>query len=113
MIAEEFGLVGALTTLALLFLVVAFLPPGGVPQPHQFGRLLAIRLGTNYFPQCLRECGDGDQAPIPVGGVPLPLISQADRRCDGDAGLRACCCPAYVHRDADGAHARMTGRGVG
>ena len=50
MIAEEFGLVGALTTLGLLMPGGGLLLPGGAAfSKHQFGRLLGIGLGTNYF----------------------------------------------------------------
>ena len=45
MIAEEFGLVGALAVLALLALVVVFGFLVALRCRHQFGRLLAIGLG--------------------------------------------------------------------
>ena len=74
MIAEEFGLVGALGTLALLLLVVAFCYMIAFRCRHQFGRLVAIGLGTNFFLYVFVNIGMVTGS-IPVGGVPLPLIS--------------------------------------
>jgi len=74
MIAEEFGLVGALGTLALLMLVVAFCLLVALRCRHQFGRLLAIGLGANWFFYVFVNVAMVTGS-IPVGGVPLPLIS--------------------------------------
>ncbi len=74
MIAEEFGLVGALGTLALLMLVVAFCVLVALRCKHQFGRLLAIGLGANWFLYVFVNVAMVTGS-IPVGGVPLPLIS--------------------------------------
>jgi rod shape determining protein RodA len=41
---------------------------------HQFGRLVAIGLGTNFFLYVFVNIGMVTGS-IPVGGVPLPLIS--------------------------------------
>lgn len=100
MLAEEFGLVGALTTLALLLLVVAFCYLVAFRSRHQFGRLLAIGLGTNFFLYCFVNIAMVTGS-IPVGGVPLPLISHG-----GSAMLTVMLgfgllLSAYVHRDAE------------
>ena len=100
MLAEEFGLVGALTTLALLILVVAFCYLVAFRSRHQFGRLLAIGLGTNFFLYCFVNVAMVTGS-IPVGGVPLPLISHG-----GSAMLTVMLgfgllLSAYVHRDAE------------
>ena len=100
MIAEEFGLVGALTTLALLMLTVAFCYLVAFRSKHQFGRLLAVGLGTNYFLYVFVNVAMVTGS-IPVGGVPLPLISHG-----GSAMLTVMLgfgllLSAYVHRDAE------------
>ena len=100
MIAEEFGLVGALTTLAMLMLVVAFCYLVAFRSRHQFGRLLAVGLGTNYFLYVFVNVAMVTGS-IPVGGVPLPLISHG-----GSAMLTVMLgfgllLSAYVHRDAE------------
>ena len=74
MIAEEFGLVGALATLALLGLAIGFCFLVAFRCRHAFGRLLAIGLGTNIFLYVFVNIAMVTGA-IPVGGVPLPLIS--------------------------------------
>ena len=100
MIAEEFGLVGALTTLAMLLMVVAFCYLVAFRSRHQFGRLLAIGLGTNYFLYVFVNVAMVTGS-IPVGGVPLPLISHG-----GSAMITVMLgfgllLSAYVHRDAE------------
>jgi rod shape determining protein RodA len=100
MIAEEFGLVGALTTLGILMLVVAFCYLVAFRSRHQFGRLLAIGLGTNYFLYIFVNVAMVTGS-IPVGGVPLPLISHG-----GSAMITVMLgfgllLSAYVHRDAE------------
>ena len=100
MLAEEFGLVGALTTLTLLMLVVAFCYLVAFRSRHQFGRLLAIGLGTNFFLYVFVNVAMVTGS-IPVGGVPLPLISHG-----GSAMLTVMLgfgllMSAYVHRDAE------------
>jgi rod shape determining protein RodA len=74
MIAEEFGLVGALVTLLLLLAVCAFCLLVALRCKHQFGRLLAIGLGMNWFLYVFVNVAMVTGS-IPVGGVPLPLIS--------------------------------------
>ena len=100
MLAEEFGFVGAIATLALLMLVVAFCYLVAFRSRHQFGRLLAIGLGTNYFLYVFVNVAMVTGS-IPVGGVPLPLISHG-----GSAMLTVMLgfgllMSAYVHRDAE------------
>ncbi|GGJ31799.1 rod shape-determining protein RodA [Neoroseomonas lacus] len=100
MIAEEFGLVGALTTLTMLLLVVVFCYLVAFRSKHQFGRLLAIGLGTNFFLYVFVNVAMVTGS-IPVGGVPLPLISHG-----GSAMITVMLgfgllLSAYVHRDAE------------
>ncbi|WP_160000343.1 rod shape-determining protein RodA [Roseomonas sp. 18066] len=74
MLAEEFGLVGAMSTLALLALVVGFALLVAMRCRHQYGRLVAIGLGVNFFLYVFVNIAMVTGS-IPVGGVPLPLIS--------------------------------------
>jgi rod shape determining protein RodA len=100
MLAEEFGLVGALTVLALLAAVIAFGYLVALRSRHQFGRLLAVGLATNYFLYVFVNIAMVTGS-IPVGGVPLPLISHG-----GSAMLTVMLgfgllMSAHVHRDAE------------
>ena len=100
MIAEEFGLVGALSVLGLLALVVVFCFAVALRCRHQFGRLLAVGLGTNFFFYVFVNVAMVTGS-IPVGGVPLPLISHG-----GSAMLTTMLgfgllLSVFVHRDAE------------
>jgi rod shape determining protein RodA len=105
MLAEEFGLVGALTVLGLLSLVVLFCFAVAFRCRHQFGRLLAVGLGTNFFLYVFVNVAMVTGS-IPVGGVPLPLISHG-----GSAMLTTMLgfgllLSVFVHRDAEFGPAR-------
>lgn len=105
MIAEEFGLVGALGVLGLLALVVLFCFAVALRCRHQFGRLLAAGLGTNFFLYVFVNVAMVTGA-IPVGGVPLPLISHG-----GSAMLTTMLgfgllLSVFVHREAEFGPAR-------
>jgi rod shape determining protein RodA len=98
MIAEEWGLVGGLCVMGLLLLTVL----GGMLMAlrcrHQFGRLLALGISMNFFLYCAVNLSMVMGA-IPVGGVPLPLISYG-----GSAMLTVMfgfglLLSVYVHRD--------------
>ncbi|MBU8538844.1 rod shape-determining protein RodA [Falsiroseomonas tokyonensis] len=100
MLAEEFGLVGALSVLGLLACVIAFGFLVALRSRHQFGRLLAVGLATNFFMYVFVNIAMVTGA-IPVGGVPLPLISHG-----GSAMLTAMVgfgllMSAHVHRDSE------------
>ena len=100
MLAEEFGLVGALSVLGLLACVVAFGFLVALRSRHQFGRLLAVGLATNYFLYVFVNIAMVTGS-IPVGGVPLPLISHG-----GSAMITVMLgfgllMSAHVHRDAE------------
>jgi rod shape determining protein RodA len=100
LIAEEFGFIGAVATLFMLLSVIVFCYIVAFRSRHQFGRLLAIGLGTNFFLYVFVNVAMVTGA-IPVGGVPLPLISHG-----GSAMLTVMIgfgllLSAYVHRDAE------------
>jgi rod shape determining protein RodA len=100
MLAEEFGLVGGLAVLALLSLIVL----GGMAMAlrcrHQYGRLLALGISVNFFMYCFVNIAMVMGA-IPVGGVPLPLVSHG-----GSAMLTVMfgfglLMSVHVHRDVE------------
>ena len=95
-----FTMIAELTTLGMLMLLVAFCYVVAFRCRHQFGRLVAIGLGTNYFLYVFVNVAMVTGS-IPVGGVPLPLISHG-----GSAMLTVMVgfgilMSAFVHRDAE------------
>jgi len=73
-IAEEFGYLGSLATLGLLFSIVGLALYTALTCQHMYGRLLALGLATNFFLYCFVNLSMV-MGLIPVGGVPIPLIS--------------------------------------
>jgi rod shape determining protein RodA len=100
MISEEFGLVGALTTLLLLGLVVAFALMVAIRCRHQFGRLVAMGLGVNFFCYVFVNIAMVTGS-IPVGGVPLPLISHGGSAMITTMLGFGLLMSVYVHRNAE------------
>ena len=74
MIGEEFGLVGAIAVIALLLLIIWSGLLISLRCRHQFGRLVALGIACNFFFYCFVNIAMVMGA-IPVGGVPLPLVS--------------------------------------
>ncbi len=74
MIAEEFGLVGGLTLLALYLLVIFYAITIALRSRSQFGRLLGLGIAVNFFLYAFINAAMV-MGLIPVVGVPLPLIS--------------------------------------
>ncbi len=74
MIGEEFGLVGAIAVIALLLLIIWSGLLIALRCRHQFGRLVALGISCNFFFYCFVNIAMVMGA-IPVGGVPLPLVS--------------------------------------
>jgi rod shape determining protein RodA len=73
-IAEEFGFIGSVAVLGLLFSIVLIALYTAVTCAHQYGRLVALGIATNFFLYCFVNLSMV-MGLIPVGGVPLPLIS--------------------------------------
>jgi rod shape determining protein RodA len=73
-VAEEWGLAGALALLTLLLLIILGAMAIAVRCRHQYGRLLALGIGVNMFMYVFVNIAMVVGA-IPVGGVPLPLVS--------------------------------------
>ncbi|MBV8573841.1 MAG: rod shape-determining protein RodA [Acetobacteraceae bacterium] len=73
-LGEEFGFVGSLAVLGLLALVVLGGMLIALRCRHQFGRLVALGITVNFFMYVFANLAMVMGA-IPVGGVPLPLVS--------------------------------------
>ena len=74
MIAEEFGLVGGLTLLALYVVVIGYAFGIALRSRSLFGRLLGLGIAANFFLYAFINTAMV-MGLIPVVGVPLPLIS--------------------------------------
>jgi rod shape determining protein RodA len=74
MIAEEFGLAGALILLGLYIVVVGYAFSIALRSRSLFGRLLGLGIAANFFLYAFINTAMV-MGLIPVVGVPLPLIS--------------------------------------
>lgn len=103
-IAEEFGFLGSVGVLALLMCIVTMAYYTAMTCSHVYGRLVALGIATNFFLYCFVNLSMV-MGLIPVGGVPLPLISY------GGSALTAVMLgfgvlmSIHVHRDIDFADA--------
>lgn len=100
MLAEEFGLVGGLAVIGLLSCIVLGAMGMALRCRHQYGRLLALGIGVNFFMYVFVNIAMVMGA-IPVGGVPLPLVSHG-----GSAMLTVMfgfglLMSVHVHRDVE------------
>jgi rod shape determining protein RodA len=105
MIGEEFGFVGSLAVLGLLCLIVAGGMLIALRCRNQFGRLVALGIACNFFLYVFVNIAMVMGA-IPVGGVPLPLVSHG-----GSAMLTVMVgfgllMSVHVHRDVEFAATR-------
>ena len=99
-IAEEFGLIGTLAVLGLLCLIVLGGMLIALRCRHQYGRLVALGISMNFFMYVFVNVAMVMGA-IPVGGVPLPLVSHG-----GSAMIMVMIAfgvlmSVYVHRDVE------------
>ena len=104
-IGEEFGFVGGVAVLALLGLIVLGGMAIALRCRHQFGRLVAFGIATNFFLYVIVNIAMVMGA-IPVGGVPLPLVSHG-----GSAMITVMIgfgllMSVHVHRDVEFGEAR-------
>ncbi|QHI96355.1 rod shape-determining protein RodA [Aristophania vespae] len=74
MIGEEWGYVGCIAVIALLSLIVLSGMFMALRCRNRFGRLVALGISMDFFLYCAANLSMVMGA-IPVGGVPLPLIS--------------------------------------
>ncbi|HET6306434.1 MAG TPA: rod shape-determining protein RodA [Rhodopila sp.] len=107
-IGEEFGFVGGLAVMALLGLIILGGMLIALRCRNQFGRLVALGISFNFFMYVFVNIAMVMGA-IPVGGVPLPLVSHG-----GSAMLTVMVgfgilMSVHVHRDVEFAPARDDG----
>ena len=100
MLAEEFGLVGGLGLMGLLLCIVGGGMLIALRCRHQYGRLLALGISVNFSLYCFVNMAMVMGA-IPVGGVPLPMVSHG-----GSAMLTVMfgfglLMSVHVHRDVE------------
>jgi rod shape determining protein RodA len=100
MIGEEFGLVGGLAVMALLCLIILGGMLIALRCRNQFGRLVALGISCNFFLYVFVNIAMV-MGVIPVGGVPLPLVSHG-----GSAMLTVMVgfgvlMSVHVHRDVE------------
>ncbi|NNM57376.1 rod shape-determining protein RodA [Acidocella sp.] len=99
-IAEEFGFLGSMAVLVLLFSIIAMALYTAISCGHVYGRLVALGVAANFFLYCFVNLSMV-MGLIPVGGVPLPLISY------GGSALTAVMLgfgvlmSVHVHRDVE------------
>jgi rod shape determining protein RodA len=74
MLGEEFGFVGGVALMGLLLVITLGAMLIAIRCRHQYGRLVALGIATNFFMYVFVNIAMVMGA-IPVGGVPLPLVS--------------------------------------
>jgi rod shape determining protein RodA len=99
-IGEEFGFVGGLAVMGLLALIIIGGMLIALRCRHQFGRLVALGISVNFFLYVFVNIAMV-MGVIPVGGVPLPLVSHG-----GSAMLTVMVgfgilMSVHVHRDVE------------
>ena len=99
-VAEQFGLVGSLCVLGLLLLIVLSGMLIGLRCRHQFGRLVALGISVNLFLYVFVNIAMVMGA-IPVGGVPLPLISYGGSVLTAAMIAFGILMSIHVHRDVE------------
>ena len=105
MIGEEFGFAGGVAVIALLGLIVLGGMAIALRCRHPFGRLVAFGIAMNFFLYVFVNIAMVMGA-IPVGGVPLPLVSHG-----GSAMITVMIgfgvlMSVHVHRDIEFGEAR-------
>jgi rod shape determining protein RodA len=100
MIGEEFGFVGTIAVIGLLCLIIVGGMLIALRSRNQFGRLVALGISCNFFLYVFVNIAMV-MGIIPVGGVPLPLVSHG-----GSAMLTVMVgfgvlMSVHVHRDAE------------
>jgi rod shape determining protein RodA len=99
-IAEEWGLVGGLALLALLLLIILGAMLIALRCRHNYGRLLALGIGVNMFMYVFVNIAMVVGA-IPVGGVPLPLVSHGGSAMLTVMFAMGLLMSVHVHRDVE------------
>ena len=100
MIGEEFGFVGGLAVMALLALIIIGGMLIALRCRHQFGRLVALGISCNFFLYVFVNIAMV-MGVIPVGGVPLPLVSHGGSAMLTVMGGFGVLMSVHVHRDVE------------
>jgi rod shape determining protein RodA len=100
MIGEEFGLVGAVTVIALLIMITWGALLVALRCKNQYGRLVAFGIACNFFFYCFVNIAMV-MGVIPVGGVPLPLISHGGSAMITMMVSFGILLSVHVHRDVE------------
>jgi len=98
--AEQFGFVGSIALIGLLSLIVFSAGAIALSSRHQFGRLVAFGIGMNFFLYVFVNLAMV-MGLIPVGGVPLPLISYGGSALLTTMASFGILLSVQVHSDAD------------
>ena len=99
-LAEELGLVGGLALLGLLLFIILGGMIIGLRCRHQYGRLVALGISMNFFMYVLVNVAMVSGA-IPVGGVPLPLVSHGGTAMITVMIAMGVLMSVHVHRDVE------------
>ncbi len=97
-VAEEWGLVGALALLGLLLSIILGGMMIALRCRNQYGRLLALGISMNMFMYVFVNVAMVVGA-IPVGGVPLPLVSHGGSAMLTVMFAMGLLMSVHVHRD--------------
>jgi len=100
MIGEEFGLVGGLVVMGLLCLIILGAMLIALRCRNQFGRLVALGIGMNFFMYVFVNIAMV-MGVIPVGGVPLPLVSHGGSAMFTAMAGFGLLMSVHVHRDVE------------
>ena len=104
-IGEEWGLVGTLAVMGLLCLIVLGAVLMALRCRHQFGRLVALGIACNFFLYVFVNIAMVTGA-IPVGGVPMPLVSHGGSAMFTVMLGFGVLMSVHVHRDVEFSDAR-------
>jgi len=99
-IAEEFGFIGSIFVLGLLFAITGIALYTALRCNNQYGRLVALGLGMNFFLYCAVNLSMV-MGLIPVGGVPIPLVSYGGSAVTAVMLGFGVLMSVHVHRDAE------------
>jgi rod shape determining protein RodA len=100
MIGEELGFAGGVAVMVLLALIVLGGMAIALRCRHQFGRLVAFGIATNFFLYVFVNIAMVMGA-IPVGGVPLPLVSHGGSAMITVMAGFGLLMSVHVHRDVE------------
>ncbi|MFP6745141.1 MAG: rod shape-determining protein RodA [Alphaproteobacteria bacterium] len=100
MLAEEFGLAGALMLLGLYVLILIYGIAISLWSKSQYGRLVAIGVTTTFFVYVFINIAMVTGL-IPVVGVPLPLVSYGGTAMMTIMVGAGVLVSVYVHRDVE------------